>query len=294
MKKIGVFGSVNLDYVFGAEVFPKVGETVKGNSFAIHYGGKGANEAVAAARVGASVALFGCVGDCKGSEGYLEYLGNEGVLVDNVKLIENQTCGVAGIFTAGSHNSIVVVGGANSDADEKYLEGALPAIKDCSHICSTLEVPPSAVLKLSRICKQNEINFIFNPSPMIDFDKEILDNASLIIVNEIEIALFGGEDALAKFPNKLILTKGGDGVFFHNGEKVVHIPAIKVDAVDTTGAGDTFLGTLIAALFEDKPLATAIQFANVAAGLKTTKHGAQTGMPRRNEVDEILKKQESV
>lgn len=292
MKKIGVFGSVNLDYVFGSDNFPQVGETIKGNSFAIHYGGKGANEAVACARLGANVVLFGCVGSCKGSEDYVNYLSAEGVMTDFVKKVEGQTCGVAGIITAQKSNSIVVVNGANSHADESYLEEVLPALKECVSICSTLEVPPSAVLELSRICKQNGIFFIFNPSPMIEYDNEIFDHADIVIVNEVEIALFGGEEALWKFPNKLILTKGSDGVFFCDGTKMVHVKALMVDVLDTTGAGDTFLGAAMVSLSEGKPLEQAVRFANVAAGLKTKKRGAQTGMPKRDEVEKFWNEQE--
>ena len=129
---------------------------------------------------------------------------------------------------------------------------------------------------------------IFNPSPMKKYDPEIIENATLVIVNAVELDQIGGERLLEKYPNKLIVTLGEGGAKFHNGKAVMHIPTKKVDVVDTTGAGDTFMGALMVRLNEGAPIEDAVVFANTAAAIKCTKLGAQTGMPNREDVTSRL------
>ena len=151
-------------------------------------------------------------------------------------------------------------------------------------------------MEASRICKENNIKFVLNPSPIKEYPKEIFDNATFVIVNEIELTQIEGynskkhHDLLKKYPNKLILTQGKDGCFYCDGKNIINIPAIKnVEPIDTTGAGDTFLGSFMVAINNEMNIFDALTFANICAGLKTTKLGAQTGMPTLKEVKKYIK-----
>ena len=293
-KKIGVVGSVNVDIVSKTNVIPKVGETILGEDFLISFGGKGANEAVASARLGASTTLFACVGDDMFSKNAIANLQQEGVHITAVKQIKKAKCGFANIVVSNKNNQIIVVPGANGKLDESYIRKFASRIKECSIVGGQFEIPVESLLLASRICKDNGIKFVLNPSPIKEYPQELFDNADYVIVNELEIQCVDKScncinDSLSKYPKKLILTKGAEGCYFHNGDKLVHIPAIKVNVVDTTGAGDTFMGAFMVGINGGLEFSCAISFANVCAGLKTTKLGAQTGMPTMKEVLKYIK-----
>ena len=286
--KIGVVGSINIDFVTVAEIAPKMGETVVGTSFHTVFGGKGANLAVAIGRLGRGASMFGAVGDDAFGIDAIRNLKDNNVDVANIATLKGESSGTASITVAEENNSIIVIGGANAKVDEKFVRQYEAQLKTCGIIGTQLEIDPSAVLWLSRFAKENGIKFVFNPSPDKEYDPEIIENSDIVIVNEIEIEKLGGAEALKKHSNKLILTEGPKGVSFYDGGKMVSIPAMKVGVVDTTGAGDTFMGALMVRISEGATMVEAIRFANVAAGLKCTKLGAQTGMPNREEVDEII------
>lgn len=295
MKRIGVVGSVNTDIVCNTDNLPKVGETVFGKDFLISFGGKGANEAVACARLGASTNLLACVGDDMFSKNAVAHLQEEGVHITAVKQIKNTQGGIANIIVCNKNNQIIVIPGANALLDEKYVTKYTNRIKECSIVGGQFEIPLESLLLVSRICKENGIKFVLNPSPIKEYPAELFDNASFVIVNEIELQTVTGYDendpmsVLKKYPNKLIVTQGGDGVNFSDGDKVYNIPAIDVKVVDTTGAGDTFLGSFMVGINNDLSIRDSIYFANICAGLKTTKLGAQTGMPKLSEVKKYIK-----
>ncbi|MBQ7351768.1 MAG: ribokinase [Clostridia bacterium] len=293
-KKIGVIGSVNVDIVSQTKNLPKVGETIIGDDFLISFGGKGANEAVASARLGASTTLFACVGDDMFSKNSIANLQQEGVHITAVKQIKNEKCGFANIVVSNKNNQIIVVPGANSRLDSAYIKKFTSRIKECSIIGGQFEIPVESLLLASRICKDNNIKFVLNPSPIKDYPKELFDNATYVVVNEIEIGYVDkscktADQVLKKYPFKVILTKGSQGCYYSDGKEVFNIPAISVDVVDTTGAGDTFLGSFMVAINGGLEFADAITFANVCAGLKTTKLGAQTGMPTMKQVEKYIK-----
>ena len=293
-KKIGVIGSVNVDIVSNTNILPKMGETVLGEDFLISFGGKGANEAVASSRLGASTSLFACVGDDMFSKNSLANLLKEGVHVTAVKQLKGEKCGFANIIVNNGNNQIIVVPGANAKLDEKYIKTYKNRLLECSIIGCQFEVPVGSLLLASRICVENNIKFVLNPSPIKVYPEELFTNATYVIVNEHEIMQLAKNnekevDVLKKYPNKLILTKGAEGVFVFDGKSVVNIPAIKVKVVDTTGAGDTFLGSFMVGINGGLDFIDAIKFANICAGLKTTKLGAQTGMPTMKEVLSYIK-----
>lgn len=294
MKTIAIVGSINTDMVFACKRSPVLGETVLGTKHYVSFGGKGANGAIAASRLGGNVKMFGCTGDDHFSVMAIKNLKTQRVDVKNIKKIEGEIGGIAGITVSEGTNSIVVVPGANSNVTEKYLEQNLHELLKCDIFASQFEIPTKTVLFLSRFCKENKKTFILNPSPILKYPKQIFDNATYVIVNETEIKQIQGYNAniplevLKKYPQKLILTVGSEGVYFSEDREIKHIDALKVKAIDTTGAGDTFMGAFMVSLSNGKSFAESITFANTCAGIKTTKIGAQTGMPTKLEVDKYL------
>jgi len=295
-KRIGVVGSINTDLVINTNTLPEVGETVEGKDFIICFGGKGANEAVSCARLGESVNLLSCVGDDMFSKNAIAHLHDENVHITAIKQLKNKQGGIASIVVSNKNNQIIVVPGANADISSTYIRKYKSRLKECSIVGTQFEIPVETALETSRICKENNITFVLNPSPIKDYPQEIFDNATFVIVNEIEITKINGYnekkplDLLEKHANKLILTKGKEGCFFNNGSKTINIPAIKnINTIDTTGAGDTFLGAFMVGINNNMEITNALTFANICAGLKTTKLGAQTGMPTLKEVKKYIK-----
>ncbi len=289
MKKVGVFGSINTDFVATTEkALPREGETVSGESFSTQYGGKGANKAVALARLGANVVMFGAVGDDEFSKRCTFNLDKEKVQTKFIKRIRGEMGGIANIFSSNKTNMIVVVPGANHMLDVAYVDKIENEIKSCDLVVADLEIPQAVVLYMSEICKKHNVKFVLNPSPIMKFNKKLLKNSDYIVVNEVEIKHLPGykndKQILEQYKGRLILTKGKQGAYiFENGE-VKKLSAIKTSVVDTTGAGDCFLGGLIVSLLDDKELSESVKLANICAGLKISKLGAQTGMPKLSEV----------
>lgn len=293
MIKISVVGSINTDFVFTSKELPKPSETIMGTSFNINYGGKGANASVAASRLGAKVKLFGAIGDDVFSKENLKNLKSQKVDVTNVIKCENTVGGAAGINIGSGTNSITVVSGANQKYDKSQIELNLKNILDAQVVATQLETNIAGVKFLIDECYKNKVTLVFNPSPIVPLSETLLKKCGYIIVNEVEITMLPGFETvnqmLTKYNGKLILTTGGDGVYyFDNGVK--HINALKVKAVNTTGAGDTFLAAFSVAIAQGKTVGEACKFANICAGLKVTKQGTQTGMPTLMEVNKYLKK----
>lgn len=294
MKKIAVVGSINTDYTFKCKKLPKPSETIHGEEFKINFGGKGANEAVAIARLGAKPVLFGMVGDDLYSKENLKNLKKQKVDTSHIESLSGVSGGSAGIMLDNDTNSIIVIGGANMKVDSSYLERHKQNLLDCDIFCLQLEIPFGTVDEVINLLYENGKTVIFNPSPITKLKKSLLDKCQYVIVNEVEIKELpnykDNEQLLKAYKGRLILTCGADGVYFYD-DGVKHVPAAKIkDVKDTTGAGDTFLGAFAVAISKEMPLKDAILFANNCAGLKTTKYGAQTGMPYLSEVEEFIKK----
>ena len=296
MKRIGVVGSINTDIVCNTDNLPHVGETVVGNEFMISFGGKGANEAVACSRLGASTNLLACVGDDMFSKNAVAHLHEEGVHITAVEQIKGVKGGVANIVVCDGNNQIIVIPGANELLSIEYIKKYSQRLLECGIVGGQFEIPVESLLLVSRICKENNIKFVLNPSPIKKYPKELFDNATYVIVNEIEIQEIEGYTMtepfglLKKYPNKLIVTLGGNGVKYCDGKDIITIPALNVKVVDTTGAGDTFLGAFMVGINNKLNISDAIYFANICAGIKTTKLGAQTGMPKLDDVKKFIKR----
>ncbi|WP_010294127.1 ribokinase [Clostridium senegalense] len=282
--KIAVIGSANADLVTKTNKLPKPGETLIGEGFFIGEGGKGLNQAVAASRIGGDVNFFGAIGKDTHGEFLLESMKKNNLKVKNIKICEQIKTGIANIMLCDGENSIVIVAGANSKCNIEYINSIKEKILECDIIVLQLEIPLDTVEFIINLAYKNNKKIILNPAPAIKLSKEIVDKVSYIIPNEHEYKVVldtenAMEKELKKYPNKLIITNGENGVWYFDGKEVINIPAKKVKVIDTTGAGDTFVGTFAGAIANELALKEAIEFGVKCSGISVTKLGAQGGMP---------------
>ena len=292
MTKLVVIGSSSMDLVVTAHKRPAKGETILGQSFKTVPGGKGANQAVAASRLGAEVYMIGCVGQDEFGRIILENFKKNGVHTNYVEPVTHLETGTAHITLAEGDNSIIVVEGANQYVTPKYIEAALDLIFSVDMVLIQQEIPEETVEYVTQVCHEKGIPLLLNPAPARPVSQAVIEKATYITPNEIEAGvLFAGEEpseAMKKYPKKVFITEGKKGVRFHDGKKEILVASYPVEAVDTTGAGDTFNAAFAVALSEGKNLEDSLTFANRAASLSVTKFGAQGGMPTRAEVEGSL------
>ncbi|MFK3960184.1 ribokinase [Guptibacillus hwajinpoensis] len=290
--KIAVIGSSSMDLVVTSKKRPGAGETVLGESFKTVPGGKGANQAVAAARLGAEVYMIGCVGDDHYGEEILNNFKKNGVKTDYVEPVTGVESGTAHIILAEGDNSIVVVKGANDHITPSYITKAAELINRCDLVMIQQEIPEETVEYVAELCEEKQVPLLLNPAPAREISQKIIDGATYITPNEHEAdVLFNGQplsESLRTYPEKVFITEGAAGVRYFNGKEEVLVPSFKVKAVDTTGAGDTFNAAFGTAIAEGKNLTESITFGNRAASLSVTSFGAQGGMPTREEVERKL------
>lgn len=292
MAKITVIGSSSMDLVVTSSKRPGAGETVLGDHFKTVPGGKGANQAVAAARLGAEVTMIGRVGDDHFGKIILNNLKSNGVVTDYVEPVTGMESGTAHIVLAEGDNSIVVVKAANDCVTPAYIEEAVDVIRQSDIVIIQQEIPEETVVYVSELCAKFNVPLMLNPAPARPLPASVVEQASYITPNEHEAAVLFGEkplgEILRRYPNKLFVTEGKRGVRYFDGNEETIVPGYAVEAVDTTGAGDTFNGAFAVALAEGKSLKESLKFANRAASLSVTKFGAQGGMPTRSEVEGSL------
>lgn len=281
-----------MDLVVTASKRPQVGETVLGDRFTTVPGGKGANQAVAAARLGAEVTMIGCIGDDFYGKAIMDNFKRNGVITTNVEPVTHTESGTAHIVLAEGDNSIIVVKGANDFVTPALVERALDAIRSADMVLVQQEIPEETVSYVSSLCQRINVPLLLNPAPARPLSEAVIEKAAYLTPNEHECSiLFSGVDkaeALRKFPGKLFITEGSSGVRYYDGEREVLVPTYQVEAIDTTGAGDTFNAAFAVALAEGSSIPDSVKFANRAASLSVTKFGAQGGMPMRAEVEESL------
>lgn len=298
MAKILVVGSSNTDLVVKTGRFPQPGETVMGGDFFLFQGGKGANQAVAAARMGGEVAFISKVGaDLFGSQ-TMESLERAGIPRTWMSMDASTSTGVAMItVNEQGENHIVVVPGANALLLPDSLDEAKDALANADCWLCQLEIPVGTVVSLAERAKSSRKKLILNPAPAVDLPESVYQHLFLITPNETEASLLSGipceqeEDYprvaqwfLNKGVQQVVITLGEKGVFFKNAELELRIPAPSVTAIDTTAAGDVFNGTLAVALAEGQSWEKALQIAIQAASLSVTRMGAQASAPFRSEV----------
>lgn len=294
MGKIGVVGSINMDMTVKAERIPLKGETLKGEDLKYIPGGKGANQAVAMAKLGAEVEMFGCVGDDAAGTALVKNLQEMKVETKCIKTIPGVPTGLAMITVGDNDNTIIVVAGTNDHVDISYVNEVKDSLLECEIVLLQHEIPQETIEYVVEICAKNGVKVVLNPGPARPVKQEILEKVTYLTPNEHEaVILFGTEltfeEMMKKYPEKLVITQGSRGVStcLKSGE-VILVPARKADVVDTTGAGDTLNGAFTVAVTEGKNIADALAFANTAAGLSTEKFGAQGGMPTYAEVKKAM------
>jgi ribokinase len=297
-KKILVVGSSNTDMVIRTNKFPVPGETILGGKFIMNAGGKGANQAVAAARLGGKVTFVGKIGDDIFGKQAVQQLSDEGINVDFVAVDSNNPSGVALITVdQKGENSIVVAPGSNGTLSPADFDKALTELIESEYVLMQLEIPIPSVEHIARIAVSKNKKVILNPAPAAVIQDDLIKNIYIITPNETEAEIMTGikvaneVSALkaAKIIHEkgaeiVIITMGAGGAFFLIEEESGIVPVPKVDAVDTTAAGDTFNGALAVALSEGKTIREAIVFANQAASISVTRFGAQSSVPFRKEL----------
>lgn len=303
-KKIVVVGSSNTDMVIKSAHLPKPGETILGGKFLMNPGGKGANQAVAVARLGGDVSFVCKVGDDMfGKEAIAKY-SEDHINVDHVSMSSEQPSGVALInIDQKGENCISVASGANYCLSEEDINRAEPVIKNASIVLLQLEVPIQTVAYAARMAKRYGALVVLNPAPAPKeaLSSELLSNVDMIIPNSTEIETITGrcatdsksaQDAIGQIVSRgvktVIVTLGSEGtIVFHDGE-YKRVPAYHVEAIDTTAAGDTFCGGLCVALAEGKTVFEAVQFGTKAASICVTRMGAQGSIPSRSEIGDVF------
>lgn len=293
MAKIVVVGSCNIDITVECDRWAKPGETIFGNRLTVNPGGKGANQAVAAARLGAEVKMVGCIGDDVYGQLVLKALKENNVDSTYVKVLPGENSGTAHITVAENDNSIIVIKAANDLVSPALIDEAWEAIKEADIVLLQHEIPAATNAYVIEKCYEAGVPVMLNPAPVAPVPPELLAKVTYLTPNEHEAAiLFAGQgkaDILGRNQGKVIMTLGSKGVAYAEKGQVYNVPGFKVQPVDTTGAGDTFNGAFAVARANGKSMYDSISFANAAAALSVQKLGAQGGMPYLDEVEEMLK-----
>ena len=301
-NSIVVVGSSNADMIISVDRLPLPGETVIGGKFSVAGGGKGANQAMAAARLGGVVTFVARLGtDAIGFEA-LEHFRGEGINVDYITQDKDKPSGVAFILVGGDgQNSIAVASGANANLTAAEVQTAGRAFTEAEILLVQLECPLEAIEAAVELAVQNEMRVILNPAPARPLPGELLSRVWLLTPNEVEAELLCGihvkdkagaakaAEALMKLgPRNAIVTLGAKGAVIACDGRIEVVPGMKVPVRDTTGAGDVFNGALAVALCEGLSIPAAARFANAAAALSVSRLGAQKSAPTRAEIEEFI------
>ncbi len=302
--KICVVGSSNIDLISRVPHLPRLGETIVGHSFHMGFGGKGANQAVMAAKLRAQVTMVTKVGRDVFGENTLGNYRRQGVDTTHVLFDDQRFSGVAPIFVDdNAQNFIVIVPGANMGLSSADARRAAPAIQAADVLICQLEVPVETTLEAFRIAKAAKVKTILNPAPAAPLPDELLSLCDLCVPNETETESLTGRPVatvddtaaagrilLGRGPRVVIITLGARGALMLDGGTPRHIPSVQVDAVDPTGAGDAFIGSLAVFLAEGASPVEAVSRANAVAALSVTRIGTQVSFPSRSDADAFLAK----
>jgi ribokinase len=303
-RKIVVIGSSNVDLLMKMDHLPEKGETVTDAEFFQVYGGKGANQAVAAARAGGNVAFVNSVGEDAYTPQMVQNYKNDGIDTRYVFQEKGIASGHALIMIGGEGmNYLSVAPGANYKLTPQKIDEAMPVIDDAAMIVMQYEIPEETIKYVIDLANRKNIPVMWNCAPARAFDLSYIPKINILVLNEVEAGFLAemtveteadAEKAAQKLVDrgveKVIITLGSKGAFVVTKTEKVSVPAFKVEAVDTTAAGDTFCGAFAVALVEGKSLKEALQFASAAAAISVTRMGAQPSAPTRKEIDEFLGK----
>ena len=298
-KPIVVIGSLNMDLLAQVKKIPVPGQTVIGTDFATGPGGKGANQAVAAALLGYPTEMVGAVGEDVFGQAMLDNLANSGVGTKSIMRVPGSS-GVAPIFLgADGQNCIVVIPGANRKVDNAAVDAQAELIRGAGMVLCQLEIPIETVSHTLAICKAAGVPVMLDPAPAAELPESVWEQVAWLTPNETEAAFYIGETAnvedaakqfFARGVSGVVLKRGGDGAYVAvAGGRAEWVKPFKVEAIDTVGAGDCFNGAFAVALLEGLDPWAAAKFANAAAAISVTRRGSQSSMPKRDEVNAFLR-----
>lgn len=308
MKKILVIGSFMTDLVVQSDRFTQEGETIIGNSFNQFTGGKGANQAVAAARLGGNVEIIGELGKDSFGEDQIKSLKENNIKHDHVLFTEKVRSGIGNPqLDKFGHNRIVVIPGANMELKPEDLDKLTDTIQGSDIIVLQLEIPIETVYRAIELGSKFNKKIILNPAPARELDTKYAASVDIIAPNEHEAALLTDVDTstqkgiekaadilLGEGYRNVLITLGDQGSYFKNAEVEYSVPAFKVTAVDTTAAGDSFIGAFAYGLVKDQTIEDAMRYAAASSAIAVTKMGAQPSLPSKKEVDNFLEEKNSV
>ena len=297
------FGSINMDLVVQTPRFANPGETIIGNDFFTAPGGKGANQAVAAGRLGVDTLMFGRIGDDFFGKNLLKNMQENNVGIEGVKTDNTLPTGTALITVDNNaENTIIIIPGSNSAVSDSDITNLTPFLKKAEILMLQLEIPLDTVAAAAKKAKESGVKVLLDPAPARQLPDELLQLCDFITPNETEAQILTGikvnnpEDAkeaaeilLRKGVQAVIVKMSSNGSYYYDGSIEILFPAYKVDAVDTVAAGDAFNGGFTAAFSEGKPIEEILQWANACGALSTTKPGAQPSMPSREELISFMK-----
>ncbi len=300
--RICVVGSCMIDLISRVPRLPALGETLVGHSFHLGYGGKGANQATAAAKLGARVSMVARVGHDVFGQGTLDNFRSLGIATTHVLQDADRFSGVAPIFVDDrAENVIVIVPGANYGLTPVDVRAAREDIASADVLCCQLEIPVESTLEAFRVARSAGVTTILNPAPAASLPDELLGLTDICVPNEVELEMLTGysagsleeagraaETLLARGPRHVIVTLGSRGSLVVTAGSTQHVPAVPVHAVDPTGAGDEFIGALAVFLAEGASMADATMAAAAAAAISVTRIGTQVSFPDRQEVERLL------
>lgn len=302
MKQVIVFGSLNMDLSIQCNELPQNGETINGFDFFVNPGGKGGNQAVAAAKLGAATKMIANIGNDVFGKDILDSLNSYGVQTEDIHISEYDSTGVAMIIRSHNDNRIILGNGANHTIAADQVKEKLKGIAKPGDIFLTqLENDYSVVKEAILYAKSLGMFTILNPAPARMLDDEFYENLDLIVVNQSECQLLTGifpeneadsRTALQAFAEKKVaalITLGTSGSITNLYGEIIYVPSHKVETLDTTGAGDSYIGALCACLAEDSAIDQALEFATKVAAITVTRKGAQVSIPYKDEVDDYFK-----
>ncbi|HPG20076.1 MAG TPA: ribokinase [Flexilinea sp.] len=304
MKKIFVIGSLNMDLVFNYDIFPEKGETVVGESFMINEGGKGANQAIASARQGAKVMMVGCVGNDLYGRKLIETMNRNNVDVSNIRIHQSESTGTALIMVGENNNRIIIIPGANSRTSKRQIYPVFSKVEKGDILLCQMEIPCETVFFALEEAKKQGMFTILNPAPAKNIPDNIYQYIDLIIPNETEAKTISGiscndEDSYKKtieyFCNKgvreVIITLGEKGAVYGAKKTFAIFSSHPAQIIDTTAAGDTFVGTIAAEVSKGKQVSESVDKACIAASIAISRHGAMQSIPTEAEIQEIIRKE---
>lgn len=302
LLKFIVIGSINMDFNFKVSHLPLKGETLKATVFKTTPGGKGANQAVALARLGGKVMMIGAVGSDEAGISLKKSLLQEGIDIKAIKDVDTPTGNAFITVDEKGNNTILVFPGANGGLDSKWIYNFTDEIKEASYVILQLEIPLCTVIDAIELSHKIGTRIILNPAPAQELPKEIFPQINILTPNETELALLTGidvitEDDVLKASNiliekgvqKVVVTLGEKGCFYMDRENHYFVKSFKVDSVDSTAAGDAFTAGFAIALAEQRSLNDTLKFANAVGALTVTKTGAQESLPFRADVENFLR-----